>query len=174
MKELAIKVISEKIYWIRGKKIMLDRDLAKLYGVKTRVLNQAVKRNKERFPSDFMFKLNAKEMKNWRSQFVISNQDKIGLRWSSYAFTENGVAMLSSVLQSKRAIQVNVQIMRTFTKIREMLRTHESLRRKIEAIEKKFGGKLREHDERFHKVFEVIRRILEPPIKPKRQIGFHS
>ena len=117
---------------------MLDRDLAELYGVETRALKQAVRRNIKRFPPDFMFELRWKEFINWRSQIVMSNADKMGLRHPPMAFAEQGVAMLSSVLKSDRAIQVNIQIMRAFTQLRRMLATHEDLRKKIEAMEKKY------------------------------------
>ncbi|MEK9148789.1 MAG: ORF6N domain-containing protein, partial [Candidatus Desantisbacteria bacterium] len=125
-----IERIEDKILLIRDQKKRLDRDLAELYGVETRVLNQAVRRNIRRFPEDFMFQLSKEEFENWKSQIVISNSEKMGLRKLSYAFTEQGVAMLSSVLNSERAILVNIQIMRAFTKIRRMLASHEDLRRK--------------------------------------------
>ena len=114
---------------------MLDRDLAELYGVQTRVLKQAVRRNIDRFPGDFMFELTDEEFQNWRSQFVTSKSDRMGLRYKPMAFTEQGVAMLSSVLNSQRAIQVNIQIMRAFTKLRQLLSTHEKLKRKIEQMD---------------------------------------
>ena len=139
MKELIPQVLVErKIFLIRGRRVMLDRDLAELYNVETRVLNQAVKRNLNRFPEDFMFQLTQAEMENWKSQIVISNKNKMGLRKAPYAFTENGVAMLSSVLGSERAVEVNIQIMRTFTRLREMLLTHKDLQKKIEDMEKKY------------------------------------
>ena len=116
---LSEETISNKIYFIRGQKVMIDRDLATLYGIETRVLKQAVKRNISRFPEDFMFDLNKTE--NWKSQFVISNSEKMGLRYIPTAFTEHGVLMLSSVLKSDKAIQTNIQIMRIFTKVRQML-----------------------------------------------------
>lgn len=160
------QIIENKILFIRGKKIMLDRDLATLYGVETRVLNQAVRRNKNRFPEDFMFQLTKEEMMNWKSQIVISNKDKMGLRKRPFAFTENGVAMLSSVLSSERAITVNIQIMRTFTKLREILATHKDLARKLEEMEKKY-------DAQFKVVFDAIRKLMAPPPEPKkRKIGF--
>jgi hypothetical protein len=143
----------------------LDRDLAVLYGVETKVLKQAVKRNPNRFPDDFMFELTQEEFKNWRSQFVTSKADKMGLRYPPYAFTENGVAMLSSVLNSERAILANIQIMRTFTRLREILGTHEELKRKIEQMEKKYDGQ-------FRVVFEAIRQLMTPPETKKRKIGF--
>ena len=132
MREL--DAILNKIHIIRGQKVMLDRDLAELYGVETRVLNQSVSRNIIRFPADFMFQLDDTEFKNLISQFVISNRG--GTRKLPYAFTEQGVAMLSSVLNSERAIQVNIQIMRAFTMLRQMISSHEDLRKKIEAMEK--------------------------------------
>jgi hypothetical protein len=144
---------------------MLDRDLAELYGVETRVLKQAVRRNIKRFPDDFMFELTKKEFKNWRSQFVISNADKMGLRYPPMAFTEQGVAMLSSVLNSDRAIQVNIQIMRAFIELRRMLSTHEELKRRLEEIERKY-------DEQFSAVFEAIKELLATEADPKRKIGF--
>lgn len=159
------QIIESKILFIRGKKVMLDRDLAILYGVETRILNQAVKRNIKRFPEDFMFQLTKEEMEDWKSQFVISNKDRMGLRKKPYAFTENGVAMLSSVLNSERAITVNIQIMRTFTKIREMLVSNTKLARKIEALEKKY-------DTQFKVVFDAIRQLMSPPETKRKKIGF--
>ena len=159
--------IEQKILLIRGQKVMLDSDLAELYEVQTRVLNQAVKRNLNRFPEDFMFQLTKEELENWRSQFVTSNPDaKMGLRRSPYVFTEQGVAMLSTVLRSERAVEVNIQIMRTFVKLRELMATHKDLARKINSMEKKY-------DEQFRVVFDAIRQLLEPPpTKKKRRIGF--
>jgi len=159
------ELIQSKILVLRGHKVMLDRDLAALYGVKTKVLNQAVARNKARFPEDFMFQLTVEELENWRSQFVTSNSGlKRGLRWRPYAFTENGVAMLSSVLKSKRAVEVNIQIMRTFTKLRELLSTHADLRRKLEEIEKRY-------DYQFKVVFDAIKSLIADP-PPVKKIGF--
>ncbi len=154
-----------KIYLIRKIKVMLDRDLADLYRVETRALKQAVRRNIKRFPSDFMFELSKEEFADWRSQFVTSNADKMGLRRPPMAFTEQGVAMLSSVLKSDRAIQVNIQIMRAFTQLRTMLSTHEDLKKQIEAMEKKY-------DQQFQVVFDAIKQILEVEAKPKNKIGF--
>jgi phage regulator Rha-like protein len=162
------ETIESKILIIRGKRIMLDRDLAYLYGVETKVLNQAVKRNIKRFPEDFMFQLSKDEFQNWRSQFVTSKSDRMGLRRRPYAFTQEGVAMLSSVLNSERAIQVNIQIIRAFVKLREMILTNEELRHKIEKIERTVG----EHDRQFKVVFEAIKQLLAPPEKPTRTIGF--
>lgn len=131
------ELISNKIYFIRNQKVMLDRDLALLYGIETRVLKQAVKRNISRFPEDFMFELNKSEFENWRSQFVTSNSDKMGLRYLPMAFTEHGVLMLSSVLKSNKAIQVNIQIMRIFSKVRQMLLDTTDLKIDILKIQKK-------------------------------------
>ena len=163
---LSTEVIASKIYLIRGKKVMLDRDLAFLYGTETRILNQAVKRNIRRFPDDFMFQITEYEVKNWISQIVTSNKEKMGLRKRPLAFTEHGILMLSSVLNSKKAIQVNIQIMRTFTQLRRMLLTNQDLRRKVAEIEKKYDGQ-------FKIVFDAIRQLLTPPEKPRRRIGFH-
>lgn len=157
--------IIQKIFVMRGQKVMFDRDLAVLYGVETKVLNQAVKRNILRFPSDFMFQLTKEEMKNWKSQIVTSNQDKMGLRKASIVFTEHGVLMLSSVLKSERAIQVNIQIVRTFIKLREILSQYKDLKRKIEEIEKKY-------DSRFKVVFDTLKHLLKEEEKPKSKIGF--
>jgi len=153
--------IVSKIYIIRNKKVMLDRDLAKLYGVQVRVLNQAVKRNIERFPADFMFQLTREEIKIARSQFVTLQRGG----WGNSAFTEQGVAMLSSVLNSKRAINVNIQIIRTFTKIRELLATNEILQRKMMEMEKKYDGKIKE-------IFNTLGLLMIEKIKPKKEIGF--
>lgn len=157
-------VIESKILAVRGHKVMLDRDLAALYGVSTGALNQAVTRNLLNFPSDFMFQLTAEEVKNWISQIVISNSQKMGLRKRPRVFTESGVAMLSSVLKSRRAIEVNIQIMRTFTKLRELLSTHADLRRKLEEMEKKY-------DYQFKVVFDAIKRLITTP-PPIKKIGF--
>ncbi|HOS38414.1 MAG TPA: ORF6N domain-containing protein [Spirochaetota bacterium] len=162
--------IANTIYTIRGHKVMLDRDRAELYEVETRSLNQAVKRNISRFPGDFMFQLTKDEYDSLRSQFVIlkkAEKPQTGkhTKYLPYAFTEQGVAMLSSVLSSERAIQVNIQIMRMFTRLRAMLSTHEDLRRKIESMEKKY-------DEQFGIVFRAIKRLLSDDAKPKRKIGF--
>ncbi len=168
-----IERIEDKILLIRDQKKRLDRDLAELYGVETRVLNQAVRRNIRRFPEDFMFQLSKEEFENWKSQIVISNSEKMGLRKLSYAFTEQGVAMLSSVLNSERAILVNIQIMRAFTKIRRMLASHEDLRRKIEAMENKYDTHLEKHDAQIKAVFTVIQSLVSPPKEEQKKVtGF--
>ncbi len=157
--------IASKIYLIRKTKVMLDRDLAELYGVKTKVLKQAVRRKITRFPKDFMFELSKEEFEDWRSQFVTSNRDKMGLRYRPMAFTEQGVAMLSSVLNSDRAIQVNILIMRAFTRLRQMLSTHEELKRKIDAMERKY-------DSKFSIIFDAITQLIDTESEPKKKIGF--
>lgn len=150
-------VIINKIYVIRGKKVMVDRDLAELYNVETRVLNQAVRRNEKRFPDDFMFQLSKEEMGIWKSQIVISNTEKMGLRKSPLAFTEQGVAMLSSVLNSERAIMVNIQIIRVFAKMRELLASHKDILQKLELIEKKEI----EQDDKIMLIFEYLKQFEE-------------
>jgi hypothetical protein len=160
--------IERAILLFRGQKVLLDRDLAELYGVETRTLVQAVKRNKARFPCDFMFQLSKAELENWRSQFVMSNLSaKMGVRRPPYAFTEQGVAMLSSVLRSKRAVQVNIEIMRAFVRLRELLATHADLARRLDELEKKY-------DKQFAVVFDAIRQLMAPPREPVREIGYHT
>lgn len=149
------ETIINKIFVIRGKKVMIDRDLAELYNVETRVLNQAVRRNEKRFPGDFMFQMTKEEMDEWKSQIVISNKEKMGLRKSPLVFTEQGVAMLSSVLNSEQAIAVNIQIIRVFTKMREMLSNHNEILQKLEQLEKKGM----EHDEKIMLIFEYLKQL---------------
>jgi hypothetical protein len=162
---IPIENIVNKIYIFRGVKVMLDRDLAELYGVETAQLKRQVKRNISRFPEDFMFELTKEEFESWRCQFGISNSDRIGLRYAPYAFTEQGVSMLSGVLNSERAINVNIQIMRTFSKLRQMLSAHEDIKKKIESMEKKY-------DTQFKIVFDAIRELITEELKPERKIGF--
>ncbi|MCK9351288.1 MAG: ORF6N domain-containing protein [Candidatus Paceibacterota bacterium] len=158
--------IIQSIFVMRGQKVMSARDLSVLYGVETKALNQAVKRNIDRFPEDFMFQLTREETKIWKSQFVTSNSgDKMGLRKDPIVFTEQGILMLSSVLKSERAIQVNIQIVRTFIKLREMLSNYKEVKEKIEAMEKKY-------DQRFKVVFDTLKQLLTEEEKPKRKIGF--
>lgn len=163
-----VERVEQKILLARGEKVMLDSDLAMLYGVETRALNQAVKRNKDRFPKDFMFHLTRGEIKRI-SQFVTSSGGHKTLKFSKRVtvFTEYGVAMLSSVLNSPRAIHVNIQIMRTFGKLREIAAANRDLSCRVDALEKKY-------DARFKAVFDAIRKLMIPPEKPKRRIGFRS
>lgn len=160
-------MIERRIYFVRGKKVMIDTDLAGLYRVATGTFNQAVRRNMLRFPADFMFQLTADEAETLRSQIVISCWG--GQRYLPFVFTEQGVAMLSSVLKSDRAIQVNIAIMRAFVKLRELLATHQELAGRLEELEKKFQN----HDGRIREVFEAIRALLAATQNPpKRRIGF--
>jgi hypothetical protein len=161
-KDISVEVVATKILFIRGKKVMLDSDLAKLYRVMTRDLNKAVKRNLERFPSDFMFQLNRKEAENL--MFQIGTSSWGGTRKLPYVFTEQGVAMLSGVLKSKRAIAVNVAIMRAFVKLREVLLTHKELAKKLEELERKYQL----HESDIQAIFEVIKKLLEPPPEPPK------
>lgn len=176
------EIIREKIYFIRGRKVMLDRDLAILYGVPTKQLNQAVCRNIERFPEDFMFQLTKDELKNWKSQFATSNSSDEVLRsqfvtlekgkgkYSKYlpmAFTEQGIAMLSGVLNSKRAIYVNIQIIRIFIKLRNMIDAYKELREKVEEME-------RNNENNFQEIFRIIKLILKQEEEPKNPIGFRT
>jgi hypothetical protein len=171
--------IAQLVFFIRGEKIMFDADLAMLYGVTTKALNQAVKRNAQRFPSDFMFQLTKAEHENMRSQFVttserkgflrsqiVTSNQRGGTRYLPYAFTEQGIAMLSSVLRSARAVEVNIAIMRTFVQLRRLMDTNSDLARKIEKLEKKY-------DEKFAIVFEAIKQLIAPTAPQKKQIGFH-
>jgi hypothetical protein len=180
--------IAQSIYWLRGQKVMRDFDLAALYGVATKVLNQAMKRNQERFPADFMFQLTSEETSNSRSQFVTSRSQTIGnqsipmnrsqfvtlkrgqnIKYRPYAFTEEGVAMLSSVLNSARAINVNIAIMRAFVRLREALETNRELARKFAELEKRVG----KHNAKIDAILDAIRQLMAPPEEPRREIGFH-
>ena len=162
---IPIETIRQKIYLIRGEKVMFDKDLAKLYGVTTGNLNKSVRRNLDRFPDDFMFQLNKREFEILKFHFGRSSWG--GTRKTPLVFTEQGVAMLSGVLNSKRAILVNIQIMRTFTQLRKMLATHKELREKIEAMEKKY-------DKRFRAIFETLKLLIKEDKQPKNQIGFYD
>jgi hypothetical protein len=187
---IPVRRIEHKILLLRGEKVMLDSDLAELYGVETKVLNQAVQRNLERFPEDFMFRLSAEEAQlalrsqivtssdqssekppqntaNLRSQIVTSSSRYGGRRYLPYAFTEQGVAMLSGVLASPRAVQVNIAIIRTFVQLRRMLSSHADLARRLAVLEGKY-------DKQFRVIFDVIRELMSEKKKPKREIGFHT
>jgi phage regulator Rha-like protein len=160
--------IERKIYLIRRHKVMLDNDLAELYGVPTRRLNEQVRRNMTRFPADFMFQLTTEEAENLRSQFATSSSVHGGRRYLPYVFTEQGVAMLSSVLNSERAVQVNIAIMRAFVKLREMLSTNKELAHKLAQLERK----IEKHDDEIKLIFDAIRELMRPPETKKRKIGF--
>jgi hypothetical protein len=157
--------VEQMILLLRGERVMLDADLAVLYGVETRVLIQAVKRNRQRFPDDFMFQLTAEEASRLRSQTVISNASRGGRRYPPYAFTEHGVTMLAAVLQSPRAVQVSIEVVRAFVRLRAILAGNVDLARKLAALEKKY-------DAQFKVVFDAIRELMAPPSKPRRRIGF--
>jgi len=167
------ELIINKIILLRDQKVLVDRDLADLYGVETRVLNQAVKRNIKRFPDDFMFQMTSEEMNIWKSQIVMSDNDRMGLRKPPFVFTEQGVAMLSSVLNSDTAILVNIQIMRVFTKLRRLLDSHKEILSKLESIEKKDI----EQDEKILLIFEYLKQLEqikkdETLLKERKKIGF--
>ena len=186
---IPVQQIAKAIHWVRGEKVLLDFDLATLYGVPTKTLNQAVKRNATRFPEDFMFQLSAEETRFLRSQFVIAKSQTVDNQWilpnwsqfvtssrkhrgqiyRPYAFTEQGVAMLSSVLNSERAVKVNIAIMRAFVKLRQTLETSRELTHKFSELEKRVG----KHDEEIGAILEAIRQLMAPPEKPRREIGFH-
>ncbi len=159
--------IQNKIYTLRGLQVILDRDLAELYGVETKVFNQAVKRNSERFPSDFMFQLTKEELENWRSQFVTSNKEKMGLRRAPYVFTEQGVSMLSAILKSPTAVDMSVKIIRTFVNMRKFIANNGMLFQKIDTIEQK----LLKHDEQFNQLFNAIE---SKELKPDHGIFYDS
>ena len=181
---IPIERVAQSIRWIRGQKVLLDSDLAVLYGVATKALNQAVKRNCDRFPDDFMFRLTAEEYRslrfqigtskggaaraNW-SQIVTSSEKHRGQRYRPYAFTEQGIAMLSSVLSSDRARKVNIAIMRTFVKLRQTLETNRELAQKFSELERRVG----KHDEEIVAILEALRQLMAPPETPRREIGFH-
>ncbi len=162
--------IMDKIYLIREQKVMLDRDLADLYGVETKRLKEAVKRNLFRFPEDFMFELTKEEFTNWRSQFATSNSDRMGLRYSPMVFTEHGVLMLSSVLNSNKAINVNIQIMRIFTRIRQMLTDNLTIKLEIEEIRKKLQNQDKNIELVFSYLDELITKQQNPT--PRKRIGY--
>jgi hypothetical protein len=184
---IPVSRVAQAIRVLRGERVLLDSDLALLYGVETRVLNQAVKRNADRFPSDFMFQLNDEETEQVSrsvipsherssgktvsdsSQIVMSSRKHRGKRYRHYAFTEQGIAMLSSVLNSERAVKVNIAIMRAFVKLRQMLDTNRELAQKFSELERRVG----KHDEEIVGILEAIRQLMAPPEKPRREIGFH-
>ena len=165
-----VERIENRILFIRGLKVLLDADLASLYGVETRALNQAVKRNAERFPTDFMFQLSTKELQTWRSQFVISNPGaKMGLRRAPFAFTEHGALMAATVLNSRRAVETSLYVVRAFVRMREFLASHKNLARRLDQHEKKLAT----HDQDIAGLVNTIRTLMAPPEPPKRRrIGF--
>jgi phage regulator Rha-like protein len=162
------EVIVSKIYLIRDQKVMVDRDLGELFGLETKVLKQAVKRNIKRFPIDFMFELTYEEFQNWRSQFVTSKSDIMGLRYPPFCFTEQGVTMLSCILNSQRAIDTNIRIIRVFSKMREMLLSHKDILTKLEQFEKRVV----KNSEDIQLIFDALKQLLSPPQEPRKRIGF--
>lgn len=170
--------IEDRIFLIRGQKVMLDSHLAELYGVETKALNRAVKRNRNRFPEDFIFQLTPSELESLRCQIgtsnlrsqIVTSKNRGGRRYMPYAFTEQGVAMLSSVLRSRRAIQVNIAIMRAFVKLREILGSHKELAAKLRELEGRVGS----HDGQIQSLFEAIRRLLTDQPNKRRRIGFQT
>ncbi|WP_198674052.1 ORF6N domain-containing protein [Chitinophaga alhagiae] len=162
------ELIIDKIYLVRGQKIMIDRDLADLYGVETRALKQAVRRNITRFPEDFMFEMNKEEFENWRTQNASSKKDRQGLRYAPFCFTEQGVTMLSCILNSERAITVNIRLIRIFARMREALLAHKDILLKLEQLERKVTG----HDEDIARIFECLKQLLQQPEQPRTRIGF--
>jgi phage regulator Rha-like protein len=160
--------IQKRIYLIRNQKVMIDSDLAELYGIETKILNKAVSRNVDRFPDDFMFPLTLEEWNSLRFHFGTSKTGRGGRRYLPFVFTEQGVAMLSSVLKSKRAVKVNIQIMRAFVMLREILSSHKELAHKLKELELK----IETHDEQITAIFEAINQLISEPEKPKRKIGF--
>lgn len=169
---IPVECIASLIFLIRGQKVIIDKDIANLYGVTTGNLNKAVKRNSERFPNDFMFQLTAKEHKDLI--FQIGRPKRGGARFRPFAFTEQGVAMLSSVLNSKRAVYVNIQIMRTFMRLRQMIMSYAELQDKIEDMERKFTNKLDVHSRQIQQIFEALKQLLIQEAEPKAEIGFKS
>jgi hypothetical protein len=165
---IPIERVVQSIRWIRGQKVLFDSDLAPLYGVTTGNLNKAVNRNRDRFPSDFMFQLSAEEAGDLIFQ-IGRSKGRGGRRHCPYAFTEQGIAMLSSVLNSDRAIRVNIAIMAAFVKLRQMLETNRELARKFSQLERRVG----KHDQEIAAILEAIRQLMAPPEKPRREIGFH-
>jgi len=165
---VTVEGIQKRIFLLRGQKVMLDVDLAQLYGVTSGRLNEAVKRNRDRFPIDFMFQLTKLEFENLKSHIAISSSEWGGRRHPPFAFTEQGVAMLSSVLRSHRAVQVNITIMRTFVQLRELAATHKELATKLTELEHKVAG----HDGHIRSLFEAIRQLMNEPASPGHRIGF--
>jgi hypothetical protein len=168
LEPIAAPAIEKRILAIRGRQAMLDEDLADLYGVETRVLIQQVKRNAKRFPEDFMFQLTSAEAEALRSQIVISNEGRGGRRYAPYVFTEQGIAMLSGVLRSGRAIAVNIEIMRTFIELRRVAGSYAAIEKRLEEIERELGG----HDEQLKQIFATLRQLISPPDRPKHPVGF--
>jgi hypothetical protein len=169
---IAAPAIEKRILIVRGRQVMLDEDLADLYGVETRVLVQQVRRNEKRFPADFMFQLSAQEFSDLKSQSVISSGGHGGRRKPPLVFTEHGVAMLSGVLRSERAIAVNIEIMRVFVELRRVASSYAAIETRLEQLEADMGERLEKHDEQFRQIFETLRQLIAPPLPRKKPAGF--
>jgi ORF6N domain len=172
LKSIAAPSIEKRILLVRDRQVMLDEDLADLYGVETRVLVQQVKRNANRFPADFMFQLTRAETEALRSQIVTSNEGRGGRRYAPYVFTEQGVAMLSGVLRSDRAIAVNIEIMRAFVELRRIASSYAALQQQLEELEREMTGRLDQHDEQLSQIFKALHQLIAPPPRSKRPVGF--
>jgi hypothetical protein len=172
MELIAVPVIEKRIFVVRGRRVMLDEDLADLYGVETKRLVEQVKRNLMRFPEDFMLQLSKEEAAALRSQIATSNRGRGGRRYAPYVFTEQGVAMLSSVLRSKRAIAVNIEIMRTFVELRRVAGSFTALQEQLEALEREMAGRLDKHDKQLEQIFKSLHQLIVPPQRSKRPVGF--
>jgi hypothetical protein len=174
LQPIAAPAIEKRIFVVRGRQVMLDEDLADLYGVETKRLVQQVKRNLKRFPGDFMFQLSKVEAEALRSQIATSNdgQSRGGRRYAPYVFTEQGVAMLSGVLRSDRAIAVNIEIMRAFVELRQTAGSFQELQQRLDQMELDIGARLSEHDEQLRQIFEALRQLIAPPSPAKRPVGF--
>lgn len=169
---IAAPAVEKRIFVVRERQVMLDEDLADLYGVETRTLIQQVKRNSKRFPADFMFQLDKAEAEALRSQIVISNEGRGGRRYAPYVFTEQGVAMLSGVLRSDRAVAVNIAIMRAFVELRRVASSYAALQERLEELEGEMTGRLDRHDEQLDQIFKALHQLISPPQHPKRPVGF--
>lgn len=164
------EIIMNQIYQIRNKKVMIDRDLAKLYGVSTKRLKETVRRNEERFPDDFMFEMSMEEFMTWKKSAGLSEADKTGLRYLPFCFTEQGVTMLSCVLRSKQAIEVNIKVIRIFTRLREFILSNKEVLLKLEQIEKSVAG----HSEEIHLIFSALKKLIQQPSEKRKAIGYKS
>ncbi len=169
---IAAPAIEKRILVVRKQQVMLDEDLADLYGVETKRLVEQVKRNLERFPEDFMFQLDRSEAAALRSQIATSNVGRGGRRYAPYVFTEQGVAMLSGVLRSKRAVAVNIEIMRAFVELRRAAAGYSALEVRLDQLERDASSRLSKHDEQLNEIFKTLRQLISPPARPKRPVGF--
>jgi hypothetical protein len=169
---IAVPLIEKRILVVRERQVMVDEDLADLYGVETGALTRAVRRNKDRFPSDFMFRLTTTEFEDLKSQSGTSSDGHGGRRYLPYVFTEQGVAMLSGVLRSKRAVAVNIEIMRAFVELRRAASSYAAIERRLEELERETGARLGQHDHQLDQIFKALRQLISPPPRPKRRVGF--